>query len=196
MTVSTSTNADRTVSGRHAPGPAAGATGWALIAEVDAAVRSVLASRGWNRQTDRQGAGAEVFAERLFALRHAEALPAANREVRVAPGTIVTPLARELLKKRGVALRWVAKGMADRVKHPGEWGFAIEAGAESGVIAALRRVLLEEGWTEVDGSLDDATCWVLEAPYRGTLVVTDEASLAVWRACQVPGVRAGCVADP
>jgi hypothetical protein len=36
---------------------------------------------------------------------------------------------------------------------------------------------------------------VAVAPERGALVVTDEASLAVWRACQVPGVRAASAVE-
>ena len=56
--------------------------------EVDAVIRAVLSG------SDR---GAKVFADRLFALRHAEALPDGSREVRIAPGTVVTPLARDAL---------------------------------------------------------------------------------------------------
>ncbi len=51
----------------------------ALIAEVDAAVRSVLAAQG---QASCRG---DVFVGRLFALRHAEAVAAGTREVRLAP---------------------------------------------------------------------------------------------------------------
>jgi hypothetical protein len=169
---------------------------WALIAQVDAAVRSVLATRGRGPRTERRGVETEVFAGRLFSLRHAEALAGGTREVRVAAGTVVTPLARDLLKKRGVAIRLVSKGEIARVEHPGEWGFAIEDGTGSGMVAALRRGWLEDDWRELGASLDEAACWVAEAADRGALVVSDEASLAVWRACQIAGVRAASVADP
>ena len=173
----------------------------ALIAEVDAAVRSVLALqggdgyRGGDARHGRSELGAGIHAGRLFSLRHAEALGATTRVVCLAPGTVVTPLARDLLKRRGIELRQVAEGAAGRGTKGGEWGFAVEDAAESGVVAALRRTLLEEAWTELDGSTAAAAQWVAEVPHRGALVVTDLASVAVWRACQVAGVRAAAAAD-
>src|SRR3954471_23707822 len=167
---------------------------WALIAEVDAAIRSVMASMA---RDDRPGpgrrpivAGGEVFGGRLFAQRHAEALASGTREVRLGPGTVVTPLARDMLKKRGVAIRLVSGREAAKARRPGEWGFAIERGVGSGVVDALRRAWLEEDWLELDASLDEAALWVAEDPDRGALVVADEASTAVWRACRLDGVRA------
>src|SRR3954464_12509187 len=96
------TSTSRTPQGRDGAGPAAPHR--ALIAEVEAAVRSVLATQGGGPGAERRTAEGEVFAERLFAVRHAEALSALTRAVQVAPGTVVTPLARDLLKKRGVAI--------------------------------------------------------------------------------------------
>jgi hypothetical protein len=188
------TSQSRSPSGRD--GSAQALTGWALIAEVDAAIRSVLATQDRAPQPGRSGAGAEIFGGRLFALRHAESLPEGTREVGLAPGTVVTPLARDLLKARRVAVRSVSKSEVARVRHPGEWGFAIDGSAASGVAAALRRTWLEEDWTELEASLDDAARWVTETPVRGALVMTDEASVAVWRACRMEGVRAASVADP
>ena len=46
------------------------------------------------------------------------------------------------------------------------------------------------------GARATAAAWVAEAPHRGALVLTDEASVAVWRACQVAGVRAATVGRP
>src|SRR5438874_526761 len=102
----------------------------ALIAEVDAAVRSVLGQQEPNIASGPASAGAAVFAERLLALRHAEAISSAAREVLVAPGTVVTPLARDRLKQRGIALRLGAKGDAARPTRTGDWAFAIERAAE------------------------------------------------------------------
>jgi hypothetical protein len=194
MMVPTFLNTSRTPSARD--GSAEGGPHWALIAEVDAAVRSVLATQGRGPQVGHREAGSEVFGERLFALRHAEALGGETREVRVAAATVVTPLARDLLKKRGIAIRLVSKTEVARVKNPGEWGFAIEGSAGSGMVAALRRGWLEEDWSELGASLEEAVQWVVEVPDRGALVVSDEASVAVWRACQVAGVRAASVAEP
>jgi hypothetical protein len=173
-------------------------TASALIAEVDAAVRSVLANEGRDRaaRPGRADGGEAVFAGRLFGLRHAEALPAGTRAVRLAPRTVVTPLARDLLKQRGIALRQVGEGDAARLVHAGEWAFANEGAAESGLVAALRRALLDESWNAIEAPPGAAARWVAEAPHRGALVVTDEASVAVWRACQVAGVRAASADDP
>jgi hypothetical protein len=200
MMVPTVLNSSRTPPGGGWDGSATCAPHGALIAEVDAAVRSVLATRGRGAEGDRpaDADGAKVFAGRLFALRHAEALAGATREVRVAAGTVVTPLARDLLRKRGIAIRLVSKAEVARFKHPGEWGFTIasEDPAESGMIAALRRAWLEDDWMELEASLDLAARWVIEDPHRGALVVSDEASVAVWRACQIAGVRAASVHEP
>src|SRR5262245_20741637 len=139
--VPTSSTTSRTPPGRD--GSAPDQPDVALIAEVELAVRSVLARQG----PACRGSEAEVFAERLFALRHAEVLPGATREVQVAAGTVVTPLARDLLKKRGIVIRVVSRTELARVKPASKWGFAIDEPAESGTIAALRRLLLEGDWT-------------------------------------------------
>jgi hypothetical protein len=156
----------------------------ALIARVHDATRSVLGTFG-----RKEPAGGEVFAERLLALRHVQMLGPHVREVRVAPGTVITPLARDELKRRGVAVRWVSRRDVDAVRDRGEWAFAIEG--ESGVLTALRRTWLEEreSWRELP-ALADAARWVAEAPGRGAVVVSDDAAVAVWRANRVAGVRA------
>jgi hypothetical protein len=166
------------------------------IAAVDAAVRAVLAGLGPGRGLAGAAREADLFAGRLLALRNVEQLPEGTRAIGVAPGTVVTPLARDFLKARGIALRTVAKGDIARVNHPGEWGFAIEEAAGSGTIEALRRSWLEDDWRELDATPGAAARWVAEVPVRGALVVTDEASVAVWRACRLAGVRAASVADP
>jgi hypothetical protein len=158
------------------------------IAEVDAAVRSVLAVRD-----GKNGAGGDVFGGSLFGLRHAEALDRGTREVRIVAGTVVTPLARDFLKRAGIVLRVASRAEAPR---GGEWGFAI---AElSGVAEALRRSLLveeREAWIEVGTDHRQAARWVAERPARGAVVVTGEASVATWEACRVEGVRAATVGD-
>ncbi len=168
------------------------------LLDVDAAVRSVLselfaASRvigSRSRQPD------EVFAGRLMSLRQAESLPRGLQDVRVAPGTVITPLAREFLKRRGIEIRLVSRSEIERVGNPGEWGFVIET--NSGLVDAFRRSLLDETghWLELGATVDDATLWVSEAQTRGALVLTDEASVAVYRACQFVGVRAATAEDP
>jgi hypothetical protein len=163
----------------------------ASIAEVDAAVRSVLRLGPESREARSNG-----FAGRLLALRHVELVAPGQHEICVAPGTVVTPLARDLLKRRGITLRQVAVEQGERVSRIGEWGLAIDASAASGVVAALRRALSEEMWSELEPTSGSAARWVAEAAHRGALLLTAEASVAVWQACQVAGVRAAVADDP
>jgi hypothetical protein len=160
------------------------------IEEVNAAVRSVLTGRG--DDASRQSRDAEVFAGKLLALRHAEALPSTSREIRIAPGTVVTPLARNLLKQRGIVLRIVSRGEFEASRPKGDWGFEIVVESVSGTVAVWQQALLEQSWLEVDS----VERWVAGNPDRGALLVTDDAAVAVWRACQRAGVRAASAVDP
>jgi hypothetical protein len=178
------------------------------IGEVDRAVRAVLAGMLGNgaRRNGRPKVGADaavpVFSGRLLSLKQAETLAGGARVVQVAPGTVVTPLARDHLKRHGVEIRFAARAEVERLRNTGEWGFAITL--ESGLITAVRRALLDapEGWQELGESLEEAVGWVAEAGAsseaegRGALVLTDEASVAVYRACRVPGVRAAAAVEP
>ncbi|WP_435017250.1 hypothetical protein TA3x_004847 [Tundrisphaera sp. TA3] len=138
-----------------------------------------------------------VFADRLLSLRHAETLANGSaREIRVAPGTVVTPLARDWLKRQGLVLRIVSgkDAAAARARAVGEWGFAIES--RSGQAESLRRSLLEgDAWSEVGADATEAAHWVVDGEGRGVLVVADEASVACWRANRVEGIRAASVAE-
>lgn len=167
------------------------------IQEVDLAVRSVLAAcRGGTRPSgSRVDRGVETFAGRLLSLQVAEALPDGLRGVRVAPGTVVTPLARDHLKRRGIEVGFVSRAEVDRLRNTGEWGFAVVE--ESGHLSAVRRALLDlsEGWLELSGSVEAAAGWVAERSGRGAIVLTGDASVAVYRACQVKGVRAAVASD-
>jgi hypothetical protein len=165
--------------------------------EVNAAVLAVLGevARPNGKAPARPSQPArDVFVERLFGLRHAEAVGDVA-EVRVLAGTVVTPLAKDLLRRRRVELRYVSKGEAltARARLEGEWGFAIEA--RRGPVEPLRRILLE-AWAEVAEDPVEAARWVVERDGRGAFVVTDEAPVATWRVGRVEGVRAATVGDP
>lgn len=169
------------------------------LREVDAAVRSVLADLQipQHREVIRsRQVGNEVFAGRLLSLSQAEALSLGLKQIQVTPGTVVTPLARDYLKHRGVEIRFVAKGEIQGLRNAGEWGFAIES--ISGLLEALRRNLLAETetWVEVGKTLEQATSWLTERQGRGVIMLTDEASAVVYRACQLPGVRAAAASEP
>jgi hypothetical protein len=171
------------------------------IQEVDLAVRSVLArwlgtGAGTGEGASRtDGPAVQVFPGRLLSLKQVETLRAGLRVVQVAPGTVVTPLARDVLKRQGVEIRYAARADVERLRNVGEWGLAVTA--ESGLVVAVRRALLDapEGWQELDSSLEAAALWVAEAEGRGALVLTDDAPLAVYRVCQVSGLRAAAVGE-
>ncbi len=162
--------------------------------DVDSVVRAVLAElarrNGQVREPERNG---HVFAGRLLGQSQVEAFGHEAKEVRVAPGTVVTPLALDLMKRRGISLRYAANGEASvgQAKGAGEWAFAIE-GPGSGKAEALRRALLGS-WSEVAAA--DAAPWVVAKSERGALLLTPEASVAAWRANRVEGVRAATACD-
>jgi hypothetical protein len=164
--------------------------------EVNAAVLAVLGEVARPKRSAARASNSlgDVFVERLFSLRHAEAIGNTD-EVRVASGTVITPLAQELLRRRRIGIRFVSKSEATlaRSKSQGEWGFAIES--KSGQVEAIRRLLLED-WAEVGAGPVEAARWVVEGDGRGAFLVTDEASLATWRASRIVGVRPATVSDP
>jgi hypothetical protein len=165
--------------------------------EVNAAVMAVLGEVARPRERPVARASKpdrDVFVDRLFSLRHAEAVGDVE-EVRLLSGTVVTPLARDLLKRKQIKVRYVSKAEArvTRVSQQGEWGFAIES--KNRAIEPIRRLLLED-WLEVGDDPVEAARWVVEAEGRGALVVTDEASVASWLAGRVEGIRSATVFDP
>ena len=172
----------------------AGTTNGPTLDDVDSAVRTVIAEMFGRRSgKPKVDEWSEDFSGRLFALRHAETLKVGVRAVRVSPGTVVTPLARDYLKRQGIEVRYASRSELERVDRRGEWAVAFED--DSGQNRALRRSFLdgEDSWREIVSSPPD---WVAETAGRGALVLTREASVAVYRACLVPGVRACSAAEP
>jgi hypothetical protein len=157
--------------------------------EVADAVKAVLGPRA--RGGDGLTSGATLFPGRLLSARSAEALPPGTQAVRLAASAVVTPLARDILKKRGITV--VLTPDASEATR-GAWGFCLES--SDGVGLALRRSLLARGevWHEIPDSIA-AFEWVRNAHDRGVVVVTRHAALRVWQACQVAGVRAGQACD-
>lgn len=169
----------------------------ASVEQVAAAVSEVLRDLDRRRapRPSERSPRQDVFAERLLSLRLAEGFAANRHEVRIAPGTVVTPLARDFLKRQGISLKVVSRSEVEQVRDPGEWGLAIAS--DSGLIAAFRRTLLDEvrPWQEIPGSPEAAADWISASPSRGVVLLSDQASLAVWLACRVPGVRAAQAGD-
>lgn len=157
---------------------------------VDAAVRSVLVELR-TASLPRPAVDEHVCLDRLFTLRHAEALPPGTRVLRIGPGTVVTPMARDLLRRQGITIHL---GLPESLwsAAAGEWGFSIATGSEAGPIQALRRALVEDArsWLEVPSGLPSAAAWLLADTGRGVLLLTHEPEVVVWQACRVPGLRA------
>ncbi len=164
------------------------------IQDVQAAVRAVLLGlNGVAKPLAKKPAN--VFAERLLSLRHAEALSQDLKELRVAPGTVITPLARDFLKRNAIELRWVSRGEIASLRDRGEWGFASDV--QSGAVTALRRALLEDvfPWFELKPGVREVATWLSAAPGRGALVLTHAAPVVVWQGCRHPEVRAASAVD-
>ena len=101
------------------------------------------------------------------------ALPAGIARGAGRAGTVVTPLARDLLKRRGIGLRFVSRAEAERVGNAGEWGFAIEDRSRAWWRRCGGRCsTAPTAGTSSERRLDDAARWVAEAPDRGALVLT------------------------
>jgi hypothetical protein len=132
-----------------------------------------------------------VFGGKLLGVAQVETIAVDTAEVRVVPGTVVTPLALDLLKRRKIKLTYVS-GQDIKKRETGEWAFAID-GRTTGQAEALRRSLLAS-WLEL--SVSETVPWLLNAPHRGSLLLTTEASVACWRANRIDGVRAATAHDP
>jgi hypothetical protein len=157
------------------------------IEQVNDAVKAVLAAA----RISQAGEPDQTFHGRLLGLKHAEQIGRKSGELHIAIGTVVTPLARDLLKKNQVSLRFVNEAQI----AGGEWGFVIES--QSGISSAIRGSLMEgsKSWSEVGTTALDAALWVVAAPNRGAALLTSEASIAVWKANAIPGVRAAFAFD-
>jgi hypothetical protein len=166
------------------------------VQRVSAAVAEVLAG-GFGPASTGRGSAGDTFLGKLFAVRHVEALPPGIRVVRLQAGTVVTPLAFDLLRRQGIAIRRIGQGELATAAR-GEWGFAISPEAESGTVQALKRSLLEEShaWHELEPALERVTSWLVEREGRGAMVITFDAAVTVWRACQIRGVRAAAAVEP
>ena len=164
------------------------------IVKVNEAVRAVLAELRGPILTRREP-DCQLFLDKLLSVRQAEALPRGTRIVQIGPGTVVTPLARDLLKRQGIAIRLGGAREAQK-RAQGQWAFAVEA--ESGLELALRRSFLEDPrvWIEVEPSLEDIAGWLVAEEGRGALWITTEVALAVWRACRREGIRAASAVEP
>jgi len=170
---------------------------------VDAAVRAVLDEFRVAPRRPRLGSpigrdrDVHVCLDRLFSLRHAETLSSGIRTLRIGPGTVVTPLARDHLRRQGIAVL-VGLPESARIEQAGEWALSIEVPTETGAVHALRRALAQDPrtWYELPSGLAGAVEWLLGDSRRGVLLIATEPALTLWKACQVPGIRAATAHEP
>lgn len=134
----------------------------------------------------------EAFSGSLLLERHALELGEQVRELVVLPKTVITPLAREILRKKGVSLRLAGAanwpGLARQ--NAGEWAVVRLTGvAQAQAVESTLAGRSGEGWELAGPALKDALTWINAKPYRHLAVLADVACLAVWHAHQA-GLRA------
>ncbi len=164
--------------------------------EVEFAVRAVLAELARVYAPAAAPTSGEpstlTFPGRLLALREARSFDEQVRRVLVVPGTVVTPLAHDLLKQRGITVEW---GSAASAAPSGTWGLVIEK--HTAQTQAIQRTLFlaSRPWQDLGQSPEAGARWAAESQDRGALIVSTSGALACWKACQVPGVRAASAFD-
>lgn len=134
----------------------------------------------------------QAFAGSLILERHAVDLPAGVSELAIAPKTVVTPLAREILKKRGITLRWAgaANWPGQGGQNAGEWAvLRISGSAQALAVESTLAGRSGEGWDLVGPTLQAASTWLVQKPHRHLAVLSDVACISVWQLNQA-GLRA------
>jgi hypothetical protein len=134
----------------------------------------------------------EAFSGSLVLERHAAELGGHVRELVVSPRTVITPLAREILKKKGIATRWAGTSNwpGDIGRKAGEWAVLRIAGdAQSLAVESTLAGRSGEGWDLVGPGLEAALAWQAEKPHRHLAALAEVACITVWRLNQA-GLRA------
>ncbi len=158
--------------------------------QVDAAIRAVLADRILPRASvDRSRFD---FPGRVLSMRSLEQISLSVREIRIACGTVVTPLARDAIKQRGIA---VTLASANGHVASGEWGLATDG--ESQRFQAYLRPILSSSqvWTTLGASVECVPDWLRKGDRRAAVVLSDRGAWAVWQLHRSAEARAALVAD-
>jgi hypothetical protein len=129
----------------------------------------------------------------LFTEAHALAIDTDRvRLLELPASTVITPLAREELKARGIGVR--LRSAPDTRGAHAQWGFGI--GASLGLAPALRRALASESddWIEHEVGLPETVRFLAEDG-SGSLLFVADAAVVVHDAIAIHGVRAASVWD-
>lgn len=136
-----------------------------------------------------------AFPGKLLLERHAVSLPESTRQIVTTPSTVVTPLAREILRKRGVAVR-ISNASSMGSPNPviaGEW--AVVRLCDSPQAQSLESMLIGrggEGWIGFDAAAEAAAGWIETQPAGHLAVLAQSAAHALWWLIR-QGVRAAQV---
>jgi|GEM_PF-4366405 len=136
-----------------------------------------------------------AFPGKLLLERHAVSLPESTRQIVTSPATVVTPLAREILRKRGVSVR-ISNASGLGTPKPvlaGEW--AVVRLCESPRAQSLEAMLVGrggEGWVGFGPSAEAAVQWLESQPAGHLALLAQTACTALWWAIR-QGVRAAQV---
>lgn len=124
-----------------------------------------------------------AFPGKLLLERHAVSLPDSTRQILTSPSTVVTPLAREILRKRGVAVR-ISNASGLSSPNPviaGEW--AVLRLCESPQAQSLEAMLIGrggEGWVGFGASAEAAVGWLETQPVGHLAVLAHSAANSLW----------------
>lgn len=124
-----------------------------------------------------------AFPGKLLLERHAVSFPDATKQILTSPATVVTPLAREILRKRGVFVRISNASGLGSPSHviSGEW--ALLRLCESPQAQSLEAMLIGrggEGWIGFGAAAEAATGWLETQPVGHLAVLAQSASNALW----------------
>lgn len=133
-----------------------------------------------------------AFSGSLLLERHVFEIPSSVRELAVSPKTVITPLAREILKKKGIGLRsagslnWPVQG---GLNH-GEWAvLRISGSAQALAVESTLAGRSGEGWDLTGPGLETSLAWLNDKPHRHLAILAEVACITVWRLNQA-GLRA------
>ena len=133
-----------------------------------------------------------AFSGSLLLERHVFEIPSTVRELAVSPKTVITPLAREILKKKGIGLRWAGASnwpVQGGLNH-GEWAvLRISGSAQALAVESTLAGRSGEGWDLTGPGLETSLAWLNDKPHRHLAILAEVACITVWRLNQA-GLRA------
>jgi hypothetical protein len=119
-----------------------------------------------------------------------------QRELVLLPKTVVTPLAADELKAKGVRVSWQAPGAVDAISaKPGTWIYAQEK--DEPMVASVILALEREGikLPAVSGSVRKLAETILRGAHAGGILFAADSALACCIGNKVAGIRAAAVVN-